>query len=250
MQERQFPVSGPPAVVTREPAKRRFQGRNLKLLTAVAGAALSLFALGCPTAADLENPAQYDKPPGSAAAGTSSGGSGSGGSGMMASCETDCLKTIINMQGNGCKTCHGAMIKLDMGTLDMESAGLSARLKDEPSAHKGLTDTSGCPTGDKIIDSTNPANSWLLKKINGQQGTCGTPMPSVGTLTAADKMCFETFVNCVAGGSMPAGGGGSAAAGAATGGSAGAATGGGGSGGAAAGSGGLATGGSGGTGGA
>ncbi|HVY27055.1 MAG TPA: hypothetical protein VHB79_10910 [Polyangiaceae bacterium] len=207
--------------------------------------ALSLFALGCPQPGDLENANAYPPPPGGNTAG--SGGSGTGGSGTMVNCETACLASIINATGTGCKTCHSDMVKLDMGILDMASPGLSARLKDEASQHKGITgDTSGCPMGDKIIDSANPANSWLLKKITGQQGTCGTVMPSTGALSAADQKCVSDFVYCVAGGTAPAGSGGTAAGG---GGSGGAATGGGGSGGAAAGSSGSATGGGGGTGG-
>jgi hypothetical protein len=208
--------------------------------------ALSLFALGCPQPGDLENANAYPPPPMSGTAGSSS----------TVNCETPCLAAIINATGTGCKTCHSDMVKLDMGILDMASPGLSARLKDELSQHKGITgDTSGCPMGDKIIDSANPANSWLLKKITGAQGTCGTVMPSTGALGAADQKCVTDFVYCVAGGMAPAGGGsgsggsGSGGTAAGGGGSGGAATGGGGSGGAAAGSSGSATGGGGGTGG-
>jgi hypothetical protein len=196
-----------------------------------------LFAIGCPEPADLQNAQMYDPPPNSNPTGATGG---SGGSGAMTNCETACLKAIITATGTGCGTCHSASVKLDMGTLDMASPNLGMRLKDQASAHKGLTDTSACPMGDKIIDSANPMNSWLLKKVKGQQGGCGTPMPTGGTLSAADQKCFEDFVACVTGGSaMPSGGSGS------TGGTAAAS---GGSGGTAAG--GTATGGSGGTGGA
>jgi hypothetical protein len=213
--------------------------------------ALALFALGCPQPGDLENANAYPPPPGGNTAGTSTGGSGT-----MVNCETACLTAIIDATGTGCKTCHNAMVMLDMGKLDMGSPGLSARLKDEQSQHKGITgDASGCPTGDKIIDSTKPANSWLLKKITNTQGNCGTVMPSTGALGAADQKCVTDFVYCVAGGMAPGGGGsgstsgGSGGTAAGGGGSGGAAAGGGGSGGAAAGSSGSATGGGGGTGG-
>jgi hypothetical protein len=155
-------------------------------------------------------------------AGGAGGFSGSGGSGRSASgvggsptatggttagvgaqeadrCETQCFHNIVNAVGNGCKTCHSAYIKLDMGTLDLGSPGVSARLKDAPAQHKGVTgDTGGCPQGDKLIDSAHPENSWLARKILGQQGTCGTVMPSTGALSLADQVCMVTYVNCVA----------------------------------------------------
>jgi hypothetical protein len=85
-----------------------------------------------------------------------------------------------------------------MGTLDMESPGISARLRDQPAAHRGIADGGSCPRGDKIIDTAHPEDSWLLKKILGQQGTCGTVMPSTGALSLADQACMATYVNCVA----------------------------------------------------
>lgn len=137
--------------------------------------------------------------------GTGGSASGNGGTGGGASadsvCETPCFRAIVSQGAIACKVCHSAnpAARLDMGTLDMESPGYAARLKDEPSAHKGIVgDASGCPKGDKIIDSANPANSWLLKKILGQQGACGTVMPSTGALSPADQACMQTFVNCVA----------------------------------------------------
>lgn len=248
MQERQSPVSGPPAFVNPDRAHHRGRQRAIKLVALAFPVALALFALGCPQAADLQNPQMYDPPPGSS--GSSSGGSG--GSGAMVDCETECVKTIVTMGASACKVCHGSdpLARLDMGTLDMASPGLSARLKDQASAHKGIVgDSSGCPKGDKIIDSANPDASWLLKKIKGTQGACGTVMPSTGALSATDQACMETFVRCVAtgGSAMPSGGSGSGGTAAASGGTA---AGGGGSGGTAAGSGGTATSGSGGTGGA
>ena len=259
MQERQFPpFESQDRRLSTRGGRSRPLARALASAVALTGVAtLALVITGCPSAGELENPGTYCAPGKSVIAGagvvvdclppgtggSSSAGSGAGGSGTMANCETDCVKAIVTSGAAACKVCHAAnpAARLDMGTLDMESPGLSARLKDQPSSHKGLMDTSGCPMGDKIIDSANPANSWLLKKIKGQQGSCGTVMPSTGALSPADQTCMETFVNCVAGGSMPG------ASGSASGGTA---SGGGGSGGAAAGSGGTATSGSGGTGGA
>ena len=268
MQERQFPPSGPTRLVTTESrARRLWRAHRIKGAAGLGAIALSLFALGCPQGADLDNPNFYCQPGGSivdpntklvtgcmpVAAGTA-GSTGTAGTGGMAaaSCESDCMKGIINNGTMACKTCHGIAVKLDMSSLDMETPGYGARLKDHPSEHKGNPAGTVCPSGDKLIDSAAPANSWLLKKVTGMQGSCGVNMPLGGMLSPADQTCVTTFVNCVAGGT-PAGGGGMPSGGASTGGggSGGAATGGGGSGGAAAGSGGSggAKGGSGGTGG-
>jgi hypothetical protein len=199
VQERQLPPSGPEAVVTPESAPRR--NRALRVAAFGSALTLALFALGCPGPADLDNPGQYQTPPGAAGSGT--GGSGTagtgGGGGMAASCLAACVTTIINTPGTGCKNCHGSLLKI-AGTLDMEAPGLDARLKDKPAEHAGLPPGTACPSGDKLIDSAMPANSWLLKKIKNQQDTCGDVMPSTGALSAADQACFETYVNCVAAG--------------------------------------------------
>ena len=110
----------------------------------------------------------------------------------MANCETACFTTAMM----GCTGCHGNMLKSAM--LDVEAAGISARLKDKPATHADVADPSGCPTGDKLIDSANPMESWFLKKVNGQQGTCGAAMPIGPALSAADQECVKTFVTCVA----------------------------------------------------
>jgi len=232
---------------------RRVRTRRLQGLGAGVGAALlALFALGCPQGADLENPQLYPKPGypmgtgGSGTAGTTAGGAPAGGN--AASCETACVKTIFQTNPLLCSLCHnnnpgGAALMSSM--LDLKSDGFTARLKDVPAKHTDIVapmTNANCPKGDKLIDTSNPSASWLLKKIDGTQGDCGTAMPSTAPLAAADKSCVEMYVACVAGGSITGGGG------AATGGSGGMATGGGGAaaGGAAAGgggSGGAATGG-------
>jgi hypothetical protein len=101
-----------------------------------------------------------------------------------------------------CKLCHASPGGLTSAGLDLESPNVSARLKDVPAKH---TDTSpagsvpNCPVGDKLIDSANPTESWLLKKLRGQQGECGTSMPQPPTtLTLAELNCMETYVFCVA----------------------------------------------------
>ena len=214
MQERQFPpFDSETPTLTERRARRRLRLRRLSGLALGVGAAvLALFAIGCPEPADLQNAGAYPAPGGntagsatagsatggSATAGSATAGSATGGSGMVgggAECESACLKALI---ADTCKTCHGKALKL-AGTLDMESDGLTARLKNKPAEHPTPGTGAMCPTGDKLIDTMTPANSWLLKKVSGQQGTCGAAMPSPA-LAGDDLTCFQTYVACVAGG--------------------------------------------------
>lgn len=213
MQERQFPESDSEALA---PAERRVlqrvRARHVHGLTAGVGAALlALFVVGCPEPADLQDPNAFPKIAGSTAGTSSTGGSGTGGS-PSATCEVDCIKDIFQKQTTLCKLCHSAA-GLQSSGLNLEADGFTARLKDVPAKHGDLPmgkDT--CTPGDKLIDTATPPNSWLLKKIHAEQGNCGDPMPSTGSLSAAQKTCIETYVACVAGGSPAPGGTAGAAA--------------------------------------
>jgi hypothetical protein len=222
VQQRQFPKSDFEALAQKHRApSRRLQG----VLALGSAVALGLFMTGCPEPADLANPDSYAKPPGG------TGGSGTGGSGSGNACETACIKTLFQT-ATQCAGCHGKSLKSAM--LDLEASGVVDRLKNVPATHGEVMDKTGCPTGDKLIDTAAPANSWLLKKVNGGHGDCGLAMPVGKALSADELTCMQTFVSCVAGGqaggtagasgmggSGTAGGGGSG-----SGGSAGAATGG------------------------
>lgn len=253
MQERQFPPFDSEKLAPAErQVLRRTRVRRLQGLAFCVGAGvLALFAVGCPEPADLQNPSAYPPPAGAGGTGTT-GGTGTGGSGT-ASCEIECVNKLFQKDMMPCLFCHTKDLKL--GDLDLQSPGYTARLKDMPAQHTGFTTPkTDCPPAAKLIDTANPANSWLLKKIHNEQKTCGSVMPQAGTLTADQMKCLETYVACVA----PGGGtttGGAATGGAATGGatgSGGAATGGGGAAAAGTGSGGggASAGGSSGTGGA
>jgi hypothetical protein len=248
VQERQSPpFDFEKLTLTEQGALQQVRARRARSLVAATGATLlALFAIGCPEPGDLQNPGAFPAP--TPVGGTAATAGGSGGGTAGPSCESACMKTIIDTAGTGCKACHGVALKI-AGTLDFETPGYSARLKDKPAEHAGLAAGTACPMGDKLIDSAKPAESWLLKKVTNMQGACGTNMPLGVTLSATDQACFTTYVNCVAGGAAPAGGGGSASGGTASGGTAsgGTASGGTASGGTA--SGGTATSGSGGTGG-
>jgi hypothetical protein len=129
---------------------------------------------------------------------------------------------------------------LQLGGLDLVSPNPSTRLAGVQAKHIELIapKNTGCPTGDFLVDVNTPANSWLWKKINMEQGMCGDPMPQTGPIPPADKVCLQKYIECLAG--KPIAGGGGGAGGATTGGGgAGGASGGGGSGGAMTGGGGM-----------
>lgn len=273
MQERQFPPSQSEQQSHAErEAQRRVRARRLTTLAGALGTvALACLALGCPQAADLENANSFPTPGyqvggsttggsatagsttgGTAAAGTAAGGSAAGTA--STGCELPCVTTAFATAGLlHCTTCHSKTTMnngLQSAGLDLESPNVTARLKNVPAKHTDIMAEDGktvmCPSGDKLIDTTTPANSWLLKKIHGTQDSsattqCGTSMPQGTTLPADSLTCLDTYVTCVA---NSGGGGAPATGGAATGGSAtgggGAATGGGG---AATGGGGAASGG-------
>jgi hypothetical protein len=186
-------------------ALRRVRTQRLQFLVTGAGAALlALFAVGCPTPADLENADAYPAPANNA--GTATGGGGSGGGGGMATCETACMDNVLA----GCVLCHSSAAML--GKLILDGDNYTARLKDQPAKHDAPGAGAVCPTGDKLIDSANPSESWLLKKVKNEQGNCGTVMPQGGPLSGADLMCVQDYVTCVANGA-PSGGGGAASGG-------------------------------------
>ncbi len=134
--------------------------------------------------------------------GTASGGASVSGSVMPSNvCETACVRQVFGGGVVSCKLCHG--IQLTMSGLNLDSPNFTARLKDVPARHAdlgmGMT-TADCPIGDKLIDSANPEASWLLRKLRGQQGNCGTSMPQTPPLLMGDNLtCIETYVYCVAG---------------------------------------------------
>lgn len=204
MQEPQFsPFDSENLTPAERRTLRRVRARRAQAFALGIGASvLALFAVGCPEPADLANPQDFPTAAGTSTgtAGSTGGGvtAGTGGTGGMpasgASCESTCMTSIIDTT---CKVCHGKALKI-AGTLDLETAGYTDRLKNKPAEHPSV-DASACPTGDKLIDTETPANSWLLKKVSNQQGTCGTVMPATPPLTSDQLSCFQTYVSCVAG---------------------------------------------------
>jgi hypothetical protein len=149
--------------------------------------------------------------PGSQGSGGQSGSLGMGGKAATpeptSNCETACVEEIFNGRASSCKLCHTskptAQGGLQSAGLDLESPNAMVRLKDVPAKHTDVPitrPTPTCPTGDKLIDSANPEESWLLLKLRGQQGTCGDPQPPPpNELPPAEMACMETYIYCVAG---------------------------------------------------
>jgi hypothetical protein len=180
-----------------------------KLLGYGLGSALVVLAIACGgEVRELGDAAAGSAGSSASGSGTASGSSsvfagGSAGSpaaiGVANICETACVVQLFSVNLVRCKLCHG--FSLRSSGLDLEAPYVTARLKDLPAMHTdlpmGMT-AADCPVGDKLIDSANPEASWLLKKIRGQQGNCGTVMPSTGALDSDEMACLETYVHCVA----------------------------------------------------
>jgi hypothetical protein len=114
------------------------------------------------------------------------------------SCYSACAEQILRATV-GCKLCHGTAVKL-AGDLDLESLGRIKRLKDVPAQHPGLrVGQEECPQGDKLIDSVNVNQSWMLKKIRGQQGNCGEQDPLGTHLSETELACLTSYIECIAG---------------------------------------------------
>ncbi len=121
-----------------------------------------------------------------------------GGGVSTSRCEVECVPSAFKAK---CNLCHGKATQLG-GPLDLETPGFTARLKDQPSTHQGIVPpppAGACPEGDRLIDTANMSESWLLKKLNGSFGNCGTAMPQALVLTPEEHACLNEYVACVAG---------------------------------------------------
>lgn len=214
MQQRQFSRSESELTFQHAQRAARLTAALRGLAAIVGAAALSVLSVGCPGAADLENPGQFCKPgaslvdasgqvtgckPDGATGGSTSGGGGSSAAGTTSGgapgspCETACMTALFRK----CTVCHGSA--LQSSGLDLEKPGYTARLKDQPAQHGQISGTPTCPSGDKLVDSMNPTASWLLKKVSAQEGECGDPMPAPSGSSADEIACVTTYVNCVGG---------------------------------------------------
>jgi hypothetical protein len=170
--------------------------------------ALSLTLPACP--ASLANPEDFadrTELPTTGGSGSDVGGSGAvGNAGSSSSAGTgnatgtpDCVLTIFKATTGSCagSVCHDQGVN-SAGGLDLASPNVASRLVDKPALHSDVGPNDVCPTGDKLIDTSNRSASWLLSKLSTSTvGTCGARMPETGNLSAIQLSCLQNWVNNV-----------------------------------------------------
>ena len=102
----------------------------------------------------------------------------------------DCVKTVFSSQ---CTSCHSTAAKSFYGDLDLSGDDVISRLKDIPATNKGSANMANCVPGALLINSANPAESVLLKRVAGTQN-CGNPMPFAPGLTGQNLSCIQSWV--------------------------------------------------------
>lgn len=109
------------------------------------------------------------------------------------SCDVLALFATDGLSSVGCSgaLCHNPGVSPP----DLVSDGLEERLLDQPANSEG-----SC-ADETLVDSVEPANSLLLKKVNGTSA-CGSRMPLTNPsgLTADQLRCIEEYVELVAAG--------------------------------------------------
>ncbi len=151
---------------------------------------------------------------GSGTGGSATGGTGNSGAGMgnMLAIPTlpDCdpVKALTVGPGAcaqfGCHKGPYSEAKLEL----TPNAGFVSRVKDVPATHLNIkcadsmdcaTPPAACPTGDKLIDSSNVDNSWMLHKLQGTQTGCGDSMPAPDyPIDDAGRACLVELVKAIA----------------------------------------------------
>ncbi|MES1178923.1 MAG: hypothetical protein ABUL62_31685 [Myxococcales bacterium] len=160
----------------------------------------------CP--ADLANPQDYDHPgsltPGGAG-GASGGGAGAPGAGGASGAaptqpglnvDTTCI-TAIFTKSCALVGCHAAPAA-GAAHLDLSSPNVNTRLIDVVATHELASPDTGCVANQKLIDSANPAQSWLVGKLTTDGKTCGLVMPVGPALSTDDMACFTKYAQDVA----------------------------------------------------
>jgi hypothetical protein len=116
--------------------------------------------------------------------------------------------------------CHNATFRYaDLVLVDASTA--PAALVDVPALHGDINCAAAgqpfrectpaelasfCPTGVLLIDSQNPEESWMLKKLRGEQSACGAEMPqapgnSLGNGWSEERrQCLEAWIYWLAAG--------------------------------------------------
>lgn len=196
--------------------RSRLHSWRSRLPLGVLGLALAVTQSGCPYGAELENPDAWAGrfgTGGSTVAGT--GGTPSGPvldfTTVMCAASLDKATTpepaSADFLNARCGSCHGKSLKL--AGLDLRpDAGFAQRTRnvgatfgdilcDGSITEECIPET--CPPGANLIDSVNPASSWILMKSLDTQGDCGESMPQAKpALVGDDAACMTNIVNAVA----------------------------------------------------
>lgn len=146
-------------------------------------------------------------------AGTTGGAAGTAGAGGgSAGTPPACDFAGVIQKSCALTACHDTMYK--QGELDFRTPGYEQRLVNMPATFTDITcpDPAGgllpvpcvpasCPQGALLINTTAPAESWMLKKLLGTHGDCGDAMPlPPGEITAEGRACLESWIHYLAGG--------------------------------------------------
>lgn len=157
---------------------------------------LALLGLAaCP--ADLANPSDYDRGPANAGGAQGSAGAGTGGAAPGQpglNVDTKCL-TDVFAKSCTIPSCHAPPVAAG---LDLDSPNVNTRLIDVVATHGSASPSTGCVANQKLIDSANPDQSWLILKLSTDGKTCGLPMPIGSPLTSDETNCLKKYAQDVA----------------------------------------------------
>jgi hypothetical protein len=97
---------------------------------------------------------------------------------------------IIDTFATACATaaCHGP----GAPQVELVSPGVTARVLDQPSSAGGLC-------AGRVLVASDGSESLLVGKLSDTP-PCGSKMPLVGTITAAQSQCVSDWVDSLAGG--------------------------------------------------
>jgi hypothetical protein len=175
--------------------------------------ALIVTQSGCPGGADLEHPEAW---PGRLSGSTGSSGTGgtSGGNWALDPATVNCngLDPAVVI-GTDCAKigCHRGTVA--SAGLDLTFSTIAAKTKDVPAKYLDIqcnapTDPyvecvpAACPPAgsELLVDSSNPDESWILKKLHDTTNGCGDAMPLEAPYPSGSdrSACVEAIVRAIA----------------------------------------------------
>lgn len=165
----------------------------------VLGTVALLGLAACP--ADLANPSDYDRgpasnggAPGAAGAGPGAGAGGAAPAQPGLNVDVTCM-TAVFAKSCTIPSCHAPPVAAN---LDLDSPNVNTRLIDVVATHGSASPNTGCVANQKLIDSANPDQSWLILKLSTDGKTCGLPMPVGSPLSSDETACLKKYAQDVA----------------------------------------------------